>query len=236
MNQQHGRGNSRAFAVLVAGALVMQACATKGYVRDRVHESAVQTQTDVAAARDSAIRAANMTRESEDAKLEQRVNGRVDSVAAQVTALRTELTNLRTEFNTRITVMEDSLKLMMPVNFAFDDASVRDNSKPAIQGFANLVKKYYPDARITIEGFADPAGSSSYNVRLSRQRAEAVRGELVNMGVDGTHLMTVGYGETRLIAPKAKKDDAGAEQNRRVVFAIETNGAPITSAMLMGSK
>lgn len=231
MNQHHARRLLRAFTVLAVGALAMQACATKGYVRRQVAASAATTQVEVAAARDSAIRAANQMRETADAGLEQRIYTRVDS---QVAALRNDLTVLRQEFNTRITVMEDSLKLIMPVNFGFDDATVNEASKPAIAGFASLVKKHYPAARITIEGFADPAGSSSYNARLSRERAEAVRTALVEMGLDGSHLATVGYGESRLVNPKAQKDDAGAEQNRRVVFAIETAGAPVTMAMLVG--
>ena len=231
MNHHQARRSSRAFAVLAVGALAMQACATKGYVRKQVAASSTTLQAEVVTARDSAIRAANQMRETADVTLEQRIYTHVDS---QIAALRTDLTTLRQEFNTRITVMEDSLKLMMPVSFQFDEATVTEASKPAIQGFAALVKKHYPDARITIEGFADPAGSTSYNMRLSRERAEAVRTALIDMGVDGTHLMTVGYGETRLINPKAQKDDAGAEQNRRVVFAIETVGAPVTTAMLMG--
>jgi peptidoglycan-associated lipoprotein len=221
--------------VLAVGALAMQACATKGYVRKQVAASAATTQLEVAAARDSAIRAANQSSEAANSTLEQRIYARVDSqIASQIAALRNDLTALRQEFNTRITVMEDSLKLIMPVNFGFNDATVRESSKPAIAGFASLVKKHYPDARITVEGFADPAGSDRYNARLSRERAEAVRSALIDMGVDGSHLMTVGYGETRLVNPKAKKDDAGAEQNRRVVFAIETVGAPVTTAMLVG--
>jgi peptidoglycan-associated lipoprotein len=218
-------------AVLAVGALAMQACATKGYVRKQVEASALTTQTEVAAARDSAIRAANQMRESADVTLEQRIYTHVDS---QVAALRNDLTVLRQDFNTRITVMEDSLKLIMPVNFDFDAATVRETSKSAIEGFASLVKRHYPDSRITIEGFADPAGSNSYNMRLSRERAESVREALVSMGVDGTKLNAVGYGETRLVNMRAQKDDAGAEQNRRVVFVIETVGAPVTTAMLVG--
>jgi outer membrane protein OmpA-like peptidoglycan-associated protein len=217
--------------MLAVGALALQACATKGYVRKQVAASAATTQIEVAAARDSAIRSATATSEAANASLEQRVNTRIDE---QIAALRNDLTALRQEFNTKITMMEDSLKLIMPVNFAFNDATVRESDKPAVAAFASLVKKHYPSSRITIEGFADPAGSSSYNARLSRERAEAVRSALIEMGVDGSHLSTIGYGETRLVNARAQKDDAGAEQNRRVVFAIETVGAPVTMAMLVG--
>jgi peptidoglycan-associated lipoprotein len=229
MNQHHARRSWPAFAVLVTGALAVQACATKGYVREQVRAQAVTTEADVAAARDSAIRAADQA----NATLETRVMTHVDS---QIAGLRAELTTLRTEFNTRVTVMEDSIKLAMPIVFAFDDTTVRETSRPAIAGFAHIVKRYYPDARITIEGFADPAGSASYNMDLSRRRADAVRGALIEMGLDGTRLMTVGYGETRLVSPRAQKDDPGAELNRRVVFAIETVGSPITTAALVSGR
>ena len=45
---------------------------------------------------------------------------------------------------------------------------------------------------------------------------------------------TVGYGKTRLVNPKAQKEDPGAEANRRVTFVVETNGsaAAATTAAL----
>jgi outer membrane protein OmpA-like peptidoglycan-associated protein len=42
----------------------------------------------------------------------------------------------------------------------------------------------------------------------------------------------VGYGKTRLVVPGAWGDEPGAEQNRRVVFVIETKGEPAMRATL----
>ena len=45
-------------------------------------------------------------------------------------------------------------------------------------------------------------------------------------GLTTTNVRTwVGYGKTRLVNPKAQKEDPGAEANRRVTFVVETNGA-----------
>jgi outer membrane protein OmpA-like peptidoglycan-associated protein len=82
---------------------------------------------------------------------------------------------------------------------------------------------------ITVEGFADPAGSTRYNMDLSKRRADAVAAYLGEKGLNTSNVRTVGYGKTRLVNDKAKKDDPGAEANRRVVFVIETNGAAATS-------
>jgi peptidoglycan-associated lipoprotein len=114
------------------------------------------------------------------------------------------------------------------VNFAFDDATVRDQDRAALDRFASVVEKYYPGSKITVEGFADPAGGNRYNKVLSERRATSVRDYLVSKGVATTDLKTIGYGKSRLLVPKASHDDPGAEQNRRVTFVIETksdNGA-----------
>jgi hypothetical protein len=68
--------------------------------------------------------------------------------------------------------------------------------------------------------FADPAGGAKYNVDLSKRRADAVKTYLAsNLGGD---IRTIGYGKTRLVVPNASGDQPGADQNRRVVFVIES--------------
>ena len=146
------------------------------------------------------------------------------ALRVDIDALRTDLGTLRTEFGAKITAMEEGVKFAFPVNFAFDDATVRDTDQPALQRFAQVAQKYYPGSVITVEGFADPAGSARYNLNLSSRRAESVRSFLTGQGLDGTQLKAVGYGETRLVAPGAERDEPGAEQNRRVVFVVETRG------------
>jgi outer membrane protein OmpA-like peptidoglycan-associated protein len=61
-----------------------------------------------------------------------------------------------------------------------------------------------------------------------------VKAYLTSQGLDGSLLKTVGYGENRQVVPGAQRDDQGADQNRRVVFVIESRGtgaaaAPVTS-------
>lgn len=148
-----------------------------------------------------------------------------EAIRAEIAALRTDLDTMRTQFNTRITAMEEGIKFMMPVNFAFDDATIRPEDQAVLDRFAQIVSKYYNGSMITVEGFADPAGAPRYNVELSRRRAESVRDYLTGKGLTADQLRTVGMGETRLVVPGAERDDAGAEQNRRVVFVVETRGA-----------
>lgn len=144
------------------------------------------------------------------------------AVKGDVQQLRTDLQTMRTDFGAKISMLEDGMHFMMPVNFAFDDATVKDQDHPILDRFAKVVTNYYPGTKITIEGFADPAGSSSYNVRLSQRRAEAVKSYLATQGLTTNELSTIGYGETRLVTPKAWGDQPGADLNRRVVFVIET--------------
>ena len=158
------------------------------------------------------------------------------ALQADVASLRTDLGTLRTEFGAKITAMEDGLRFAFPVNFAFDDATVREADQPALQRFARVAQRYYPGSVVTVEGFADPAGSARYNLALSMRRAESVAAYLGGQGLATGQVTTVGYGETRLVAPGAAKDDPGAEQNRRVVFVIETRGdaARMTADALQG--
>jgi outer membrane protein OmpA-like peptidoglycan-associated protein len=153
------------------------------------------------------------------------------SLAARIAALRADLDSLRTQFNVRVVALEGGLRFATPVTFAYDDASVTSGALPMLQRFAQVATRYYPTSMITIEGFADPAGSQSYNLALSQRRAENVRSQLSSFGLDIRQLRAVGYGETRLVIPDAAKDEPGAQTNRRVVFVIESVGSEAIIAL-----
>lgn len=193
---------SRAALVAVA-PLVLQACATKGFVRNQVSSERARADSLVAMERS------------------QRMAG--DSANdARITALRADLDSLRTQFGARIAMVEDGLRFMMPVTFAFDDASVRDADQPLLDRFAKVAQKYYPNSTITVEGYADPAGGMQYNLALSQRRANAVRDALTQRGLASGQLKAYGYGKSRLVVAGAEKDMPGADKNRRVVFVIES--------------
>jgi len=193
--------NIRSISACLLGVSVMTACVTKGTFRREMDARKSELNAEVAArtAADSAL-------------------------ANDISSLRNDLQTLRTEFGARITAMEEGVRFAFPVNFAFDDATVRPEDQAALDRFAQVASKYYAGSVITVEGFADPAGSASYNVDLSRRRAEAVRQYLVGKGMTDTQLKTIGYGEARQVVPGAQRDDTGAELNRRVVFTVETKG------------
>lgn len=206
-----------------AGTMLTGCLATQSQLK---HSSDMQSQqlaqTNAQLASERAERAAS------DSALAQQLG----MVRGDVAQLRTDLQAMRQEFGAKIAAMEDGLHFAFPVNFGFDDANVRTEDQPALARFSNVVQKYYPGSKVTIEGFADPAGSASYNLTLSKRRAQAVRDYLTSNGLTGNELAVVGYGESRQVAAGASRNMPGAELNRRVVFVIESKGQTSNVAMV----
>lgn len=101
----------------------------------------------------------------------------------------------------------------------------KSDVKPAMQDRLTQIARALatvPDRHILIEGHTDSSGSSSYNVELSRLRAESVRSVLVAGGVSPDRIETHGYGKTRPIASNATA--AGKARNRRVEIVVEGGG------------
>lgn len=201
--------HTRTAAVGVLSALVLTGCATKGALRTAVSEERAAWTAAV------------------DAERSERVAGD-ERLASDIASLRNDLQAMRAEFSAEIEAVAQGLQFVLPVHFGFDDATVTDEATAALQRFSEIVSRHYTGALVTVEGFADPAGSAQYNVALSTRRAEAVRDYLMQQGIMA-QLRVVGYGEDRQVVPEAQKDDPGAELNRRVVFVIETPeaGRPI---------
>jgi len=147
-----------------------------------------------------------------------------DAVERQLAQLRPLLDSLR---NAQVEIRQESdlvARYIVPVHFGFDSAAVRDSDFAVLGQVADVIKRVYPTAMVTIEGFADPSGSDAYNLRLSRRRAEAVRDVMVaRFCMPSNQFRAVGYGEqkARQVNPGARKADPGAIQNRRVTFTID---------------
>lgn len=82
---------------------------------------------------------------------------------------------------------------------------------------ADFVKRDYKD--IVVVGHTDNRGADAFNMRLSRDRAQAVRDRLVAGGVKGSRIATDGKGPTQPIATNDTEE--GRAKNRRVEIQVE---------------
>jgi outer membrane protein OmpA-like peptidoglycan-associated protein len=65
-----------------------------------------------------------------------------------------------------------------------------------------------------VSGYTDNVGNPETNVRLSQQRADLVKSELVQMGIAADRLTAQGFGEEDPIADNSTAE--GRDANRRV--------------------
>jgi len=154
-------------------------------------------------------------------------SSRIDELSSRMDGLENELQQLRDDFQARITELENGIRFAMPVHFEFDESDIRSVDRPVLDRFASVVQSYYGNSEITIEGFADPAGSRAYNQRLSLDRANSVKQYLVQQGgLSAGQLKTVAYGETenRQVRPGEQGPGRSGLENRRVTFVVEFGG------------
>ncbi len=103
--------------------------------------------------------------------------------------------------------------ISLHVNFNFDKANILPKYDAQINQVADFMVKY-PVYSVMLEGYTDSTGSEAYNLKLSDRRAAAVAKSLINKGVDGKKVSTVGYGESNPVASNKTKE--GRALNRRV--------------------
>src|SRR5919106_208512 len=83
---------------------------------------------------------------------------------------------------------------LVDVFFDFDQWSVRDDVRPALQKNADWLRRW-SSTRATIEGHCDSRGTSEYNLALADRRAHGVRDYLVSLGISPERLLVVSKGE-----------------------------------------
>ncbi|MFA5973896.1 MAG: OmpA family protein [Lentimicrobiaceae bacterium] len=101
--------------------------------------------------------------------------------------------------------------------FDFGKSRISDDANAKLVGIVSVMKQYSA-VKFSIKGFTDNIGSTSYNQKLSEDRANAVRNYFVTNGIDAANLTSKGYGETRPIDTNATSQ--GRANNRRVDIEI----------------
>ena len=76
-----------------------------------------------------------------------------------------------------------------------------------------------PGSRLILSGHTDRSGTSGFNLKASRRRAEMVRAELVKRGVPASATIVQAFGEQQPLVPT--EDGVREVQNRRVEITIK---------------
>lgn len=118
------------------------------------------------------------------------------------------------------------LLVLSNILFEFNSYQLSTKSKPMLDSLASIVISD-KSVNILITGYTDAIGSESYNLILSRKRADAVVKYLTAKGVPANQLLLFALGKSNPVALNATSDGTdlpeGRKYNRRV--EIEIRGA-----------
>lgn len=104
------------------------------------------------------------------------------------------------------------------IHFSFDSYKLDGTAKSILQGNADWLKTN-PNHRVQIEGHCDERGTNEYNMVLGANRARSAMEYLRSLGVEGSRMSTVSYGEELPLDPR-HNEEAWAK-NRRDHFNVE---------------
>jgi outer membrane protein OmpA-like peptidoglycan-associated protein len=114
-------------------------------------------------------------------------------------------------------IVTKKILLSGDTNFEFDKARLLPPAYPVLDDLAESMRKN-SDTRWRVEGHTDAIGSDTYNMMLSRSRAETVVQYLVAKGLDPGRFEVIPFGESRPVASNDTPE--GRAMNRRVEIKL----------------
>jgi peptidoglycan-associated lipoprotein len=177
-----------AMVLVIPGFLITVSCAKK----------TIRSETSLMEETESDAAAAEKARQEEMAQQQAIEEQRLQEEAERMAAARDMFLN------------ED-------IFFEFDSAVLLAEAQTILRKKAEWLINN-PEATATIEGHCDERGTNEYNLALGERRAESAKTFLTDLGVKGSQLSCISYGEERPVDP-AHNEEAWAK-NRRGHFTI----------------
>jgi OmpA-OmpF porin, OOP family len=114
-------------------------------------------------------------------------------------------------------VSEEAIKRLndyaKTILFDTNKATFQQRTYPVLEAITAILKEY-PSSNFAIEGHTDSDGKDEANMKLSDERAAAVKNYLIEKGISSSRLTSKGFGESMPI--DTNKTKAGKANNRRV--------------------
>ena len=112
---------------------------------------------------------------------------------------------------------------MSPIHFNLNKSNIREDAVTILKNNLDVLSKH-PELSILIYGFADSRGKESYNLPLSKKRAQGVKSYLISKGLNKKQIEQVNGKGEEFILNKCTEgvscEDPEHEVNRRVEFII----------------
>src|SRR6476659_8549300 len=115
-------------------------------------------------------------------------------------------------------------KIDLEIQFDYNSAEITTTSMPSVQALGKALSNAdLKGSTFVVAGHTDAIGTEAYNQNLSERRADTIKRYLTEKyGINGSDLVTVGYGKTKPKDPNAPMDPI----NRRVqVVNMDTKTA-----------
>ncbi len=128
-----------------------------------------------------------------------------------------------TKLEVEVPLVKKEFKIVLPeVYFETAKSEIKPESYPVLDDAAKTIAKIFSGnatTKIKIQGHTDSRGSDKYNLKLSQDRAGAVKDYLVTKhNLDAERLIPQGYGESKPVVPNTTPENMA--KNRRVEFVI----------------
>jgi outer membrane protein OmpA-like peptidoglycan-associated protein len=128
------------------------------------------------------------------------------------------------EYATRdftIAMLEEGQAMVLNnIYFKVASAELLQESVPELEKIEAFMKNN-PTIAVEIAGHTSSEGNDDYNLKLSQDRANAIKSWLTGKGISEKRIKTVGYGKNKPVADNSTED--GRKLNRRVEFRIIKN-------------
>jgi len=118
-----------------------------------------------------------------------------------------------------VVVTKTELKLKRQVHFLFDSSEILPDSQSILEEIAEALRTHAEIRAVEIQGHTDDVGTPEHNLRLSDERATAVRDALLLLGVESSRLTARGYGKEKPLVRNTSAESRA--KNRRVQLMIQ---------------
>jgi len=138
--------------------------------------------------------------------------------------------NLDVSLNTNYYIIHKAIQLqplvvgakivLKNIFFDFDKATLRRISNVELDKLYKLLNTN-KGLKVEISGHTDSKGSVEYNVKLSKERAEAVVNYLIEKGINKNQMIAKGYGKSKPMADNYNADGSDNTENMQLNRRVE---------------